>query len=724
MAGLASIWSCRRVLAAEVRKSAARTSLARLAATLTVMLAILVGGAARAQAPAAVPPLPQDQLDALINAITTSVLEKLKTAGAGAPKPAEQKRRPFDVDPSEQPDAFSHFVGQAAHVIDVGMPSLRKSAADFASALDNRGAGGRSGADFFLLLLATVVVAVSLEALLRRLTSPAHERLAANASPTQGARSLVALGGLALIDGAGVLAVWLVCKLASRLWFDGSSVQDIFAGVLLLAVIYWRLYVFGFRLIVRPALPAARLCGIGDAEAWRLLRLVSAVVLIASLARALYLGAAASQMPADAVAAGRLLAAPVLLFVLLLFAGRARDGMQQWLAGLSRAAPWTGFVGRHWVAMASVLFTALVTTQVYGAITGYLKAPNAVLLTLNLLIGFLMFETLLQAAVRRLDIQPDGDAPADDRQRLPDVLGRCTRVFVVILVIVVLAESWVVNVIGLVDERAWDRLTKVGRSAGLTLFAAFVLWELFKYATEAYLLRIARRNAGGEEAAGMTGSIAARFDTLMPMVRLTVGIVIGVLAALIVLDDLGINIAPLLAGASVLGLAISFGSQALVKDIVSGIFYLADDAFRVGEYIRCGQAEGTVEGFTLRSLRLRHPSGQLQVIPFGDLGQIANHSRDWAAIELKLRFARDTDFEKLRDATRTIGTELMDEPGLKGEILEPLKLIGVSEVADNALVAGFTLKVRPGNTGAVHDRALRRILKAMPEHGIAFAASA
>lgn len=66
----------------------------------------------------------------------------------------------------------------------------------------------------------------------------------------------------------------------------------------------------------------------------------------------------------------------------------------------------------------------------------------------------------------------------------------------------------------------------------------------------------------------------------------------------------------------------------------------------------------------------------------------------------------------------------MDEPGLKGGMLEPLKLIGVSEVADNALVAGFTLKVRPGNTGAVHDRALRRILKAMPEHGIAFAASA
>ena len=89
------------------------------------------------------------------------------------------------------------------------------------------------------------------------------------------------------------------------------------------------------------------------------------------------------------------------------------------------------------------------------------------------------------------------------------------------------------------------------------------------------------------------------------------------------------NITPLIAGASVFGLAISFGSQTLVRDIVSGIFYLTDDAFRVGEYIDCGKAKGTVEGFTLRSIRLRHQNGQVHTIPFGQLGQITNFSRDW-----------------------------------------------------------------------------------------------
>jgi len=569
--------------------------------------------------------------------------------------------------------------------------------------------------------LLTAAVAVALEALLRRVTGPAHARLAAASSAKYGVRSLAALGALALIDGAGVLVVWLVCRLTVRLWFGGPTLQDGFAAAFLLAIVYWRLYVFAFRLVVRPTLPEARLCDIADGEARRMLRLVSAVVLYGVLVRAFYGGLVAARATPDAIAAGRVLLAPVVLVIMVAFVVRVRDGAKQWLVGLARAAPWNGWIGRHWVTTAGLLFVALVATQIYGAITERLNAPTAVLLTLNLLIGLVIFETLLQATVRRFDSQLEGFTPADDRQRLPDVLARCARVLVLIAIAVNIAESWVVNVLALVDERAWDRLTHVGRSTGITLFVAFVLWELFKYATEAYMYRIAQKNLAGGDGSQAAGSIAARFDTLMPMIRVTVAIIILIIAALIALDDIGVNTAPLLAGASVLGLAISFGSQALVKDIVSGIFYLADDAFRVGEYIHCGQAEGTVEGFTMRSIRLRHPNGQIQVIPFGDLGQISNFSRDWAAIKFNLRFARDTDLEKLREATRKIGGDLMAEPDLKAEILEPLKIHSVAEVADNALVVRFKLKTRPGNTGAVQDRAVLQMLKNMPELGIAFA---
>ena len=159
---------------------------------------------------------------------------------------------------------------------------------------------------------------------------------------------------------------------------------------------------------------------------------------------------------------------------------------------------------------------------------------------------------------------------------------------------------------------------------------------------------------------------ASRLETLAPILRIVLGILIVVTAALTILSSLGISITPFIAGASVFGLAISFGSQTLVHDIVSGMFYLADDAFRVGEYIDCGKAKGTVEGFTLRSIRLRHQSGQIHTIPFGQLGQITNFSRDWSTLKFNLRFARDTDLDKLRKVTKKVGQAMLEDRRVEG----------------------------------------------------------
>jgi small-conductance mechanosensitive channel len=195
---------------------------------------------------------------------------------------------------------------------------------------------------------------------------------------------------------------------------------------------------------------------------------------------------------------------------------------------------------------------------------------------------------------------------------------------------------------------------------------------------------------------------------------------ISIVALLIALYDLGVNTTPLIAGASILGLAISFGSQTLVHDIVSGVFYLADDAFRVGEYIDCGKAKGTVDGFTMRSLRLRHQNGPIHTIPFGQLGQITNYSRDWSTVKFILRFARDTDLEKLRKLVKKIGLEMMEDPDLKAELLQPLKMMGMVDIADNALLIRFKFTVRPSNPGLVQREALKRMFRAFPEAGIEF----
>jgi small-conductance mechanosensitive channel len=216
----------------------------------------------------------------------------------------------------------------------------------------------------------------------------------------------------------------------------------------------------------------------------------------------------------------------------------------------------------------------------------------------------------------------------------------------------------------------------------------------------------------------------SRFATMMPLLRGFSRAAIVVLVALIVLSSLGLDIGPLLAGAGVVGLALSFGSQALVRDIVSGIFFMLDDAFRVGEYIDTGKLKGTVEHLSLRSLQLRHQNGQLHTIPYGQLASVSNFSRDWCTIKFNLRLARDTDLEAVRKTVKQIGQAMLQEPALKDEILAPLKLQGVADIVDNALVVRLKFTAKPRKPTWVQREAVKRIYQAFRDKGIQFASNA
>src|SRR5262249_42247498 len=145
----------------------------------------------------------------------------------------------------------------------------------------------------------------------------------------------------------------------------------------------------------------------------------------------------------------------------------------------------------------------------------------------------------------------------------------------------------------------------------------------------------------------------------------------------------------------VIGLALSFGSQALVRDIVSGIFFMADDAFRVGEYIDTGRLKGTVEKITLRSGQLRHQSGLVHTIPFGQIQQITNPSRDWATVKFNIRLERGIDLERTRKIIKRVGQEMLENAELAPEIILPLKLQGVSDITDTAIVCRLKVTARP-----------------------------
>ena len=242
-------------------------------------------------------------------------------------------------------------------------------------------------------------------------------------------------------------------------------------------------------------------------------------------------------------------------------------------------------------------------------------------------------------------------------------LVRAVRATIWVVAAAVLVRTWAVDVLSLVDEQAWSEFSRAWSndrddgSAGLFCLGGGSFRD-----RAARRPAEARRVRAGDRTRYRHRVSATRLETLAPILRIALGIVIVMTAALTILSSLGVSITPFIAGASVFGLAISFGSQTLVHDIVSGLFYLADDAFRVGEYIDCGKAKGTVEGFTLRSIRLRHQSGQIHTIPFGQLGQITNFSRDWSTLKFNLRFARDTDLDKLRKVTKKVGQAMLEDP--------------------------------------------------------------
>jgi small-conductance mechanosensitive channel len=248
----------------------------------------------------------------------------------------------------------------------------------------------------------------------------------------------------------------------------------------------------------------------------------------------------------------------------------------------------------------------------------------------------------------------------------------------------------------------------------------------------AYVLRevtiaaINRRLAIEGAAAAAPGSgfdvaRGSRLKTILPLVRRALQATIVVVAALMILSSLGVNIGPLLAGAGVVGLAVGFGAQTLVKDLISGLFFLLDDAFRVGEYIEIGGFGGEVERINVRSLSLRTPLGAIHTIPFGGIDVVANYSRDWAIVKMEFRVTYDTDMTKVKKIFRKIGEDLAKDPELGAGFLQPFKFQGVKAMEETGILFRGKFMAVPGAQFQIRKQIFESVQKAFKEQGIKFA---
>jgi small-conductance mechanosensitive channel len=217
------------------------------------------------------------------------------------------------------------------------------------------------------------------------------------------------------------------------------------------------------------------------------------------------------------------------------------------------------------------------------------------------------------------------------------------------------------------------------------------------------------------------GAGGTRKGTLLVLLRKFVLAVLVVIVTMILLSEIGIDIGPMIAGAGILGLAIGFGAQTLVKDIISGVFFLVDDAFRVGDYVETGGTRGSVEHISLRSLRLRHHRGAIHTIPFGTMNSVANYSRDYQIMKLEFRVRYDTDVNKVRKIIKKINKEIMKDKELAAGLLDKVKSQGVKALDDSAMIMRVKFKTVPGKQFVVRKEVFRLMQEAFSEQGVEFA---
>ncbi|MBM3558832.1 MAG: mechanosensitive ion channel [Alphaproteobacteria bacterium] len=274
---------------------------------------------------------------------------------------------------------------------------------------------------------------------------------------------------------------------------------------------------------------------------------------------------------------------------------------------------------------------------------------------------------------------------------------------------VLLAEMWGLDLIAWMAEPLGRRLIAGAVQIAVVLAGAVLLLEFVNAAIERYLVN----------APGHSPKQAQRARTLLPLLRAVVRGAVGLFVVLIVLSQIGVDIAPLLAGAGVVGLAVGFGSQKLVQDVITGLFILIEDTVSVGDVVDVGGGHvGVVEAVTIRTVRLRDVNGAVHVVPFSNVSSVTNLTKDYAyaVIDAGVAYREDTDevVAVLREVART----MREDAEFAADILEPLEVFGVDRLTDSAVVVRVRLKTLPLRRWAVVREFNRRMKKAFDAAGI------
>jgi hypothetical protein len=541
--------------------------------------------------------------------------------------------------------------------------------------------------------------------------------------------------------GTYILSTFLLCALI----YDEPDPGYLIVSVILLPSYYIRFFMLVADLILSPARPALRLFPLQDDDArflyqWTIIIVMTGIIIAAISYLFLYSGISEKNFLFMYSLSGLSVS---LLVVVVVWRSRYRVARAIWSGDPEMDEAQTSLRARvarswHWFAMIYVIGMG-----VFWFIRGLAEGQGAMLQTIVSLFLIPLIIGMSRWAERLLDIAagvspspfmaPAADAPdtivdptatpstqiVDQKegrqsylqQHLPKI-KIALRVLLVALMFFLILSLWGI------DLPVGRLFTSTALNILGLLLLGVVVWQYIKTRIDK---KIREEMPAGDEEMEEGGSGGSRIGTLMVLLRKFILSVLFVIVSLIILSSLGVDIGPLIAGAGVIGLAIGFGSQTLVRDILSGVFFLIDDAFRVGDFIEAAGTRGMVEYISLRSVKLRHPRGMVFTIPFGDMGAVQNFSRDYIITKLDVRVRYDADIDKIRKLIKRINIELQDYEEIGPKLLGKIKSQGVREMDDSAMIVRIKFKTPPGEQFIVRREVYKRIQESFREHGIEFA---
>ena len=524
------------------------------------------------------------------------------------------------------------------------------------------------------------------------------------------------------VQRLGLLLAYTLLDLAPIGVFAGAaflalSIVDVPRGVrlatfaLIEAHVLSGLVAAAARFALAPRAASLRLIGWGDEAAnyaYLWIRRLSAVGIYGYIlaSSSTYFGV---PRGVDRVAIDLVGLVVVIMMAMVVLQNRA--AIAAWLRGAARAEPappgsWArirAWVASGWHILALIYLFAAYVVWAADVPGGFRFLVRGTVLTALVL----LFARLISAGIHRA-INRGFALSEETKARLPLLEARANRyssvfhtaVRIVVYGIAALAilQAWSVDSLDVLASDLGKRALSSLFTIGAIFIVAFLVWEGVNAALDYHVAK-----AGGS-------ARQAKLRTALPILRRILLIALAVMVVLSVLSQIGINVAPLLAGAGVIGIAVGLGAQSLAKDVLKGLSILLEDSIAVGDVVSVGGRTGLVEDLSVGSIRLRDLNGAVHIIPFSEVTTIVNMSKEYAYAVIEASVGYGEDIDRVSTVLEEVGAALRADPAVGPDILEPIEVIGVERLGESSVVIRARMKTRPIKNWDV-ERAFRRRMK-------------